>query len=444
MEFSPFLLEGKKTPSSFSLERSAIILAMVLNGTLEMVLQIEKVVAGGYGLARDAGQVVLVAGALAGERVRVQATPSKGVLKARLLEVLEASPDRVEVHDLPPTLDLAHAEYAAQLEIKRGFVLEALVRIGKLEGEVEPTRASPDRWHYRSVTQYAVSGPVEQRQLAYRERGSHRPRAVKHDPVASDPINTLLSKLEPGKLGNTLELVLRSSFANGDVVAALIGDAPRSNYSRAAMHLADLGVSGVSLARAGKRRFTGKVGVLWGEPTILERYGNLDVSVSASGFAQVNPKAATELYLEAVAWAGTGGTALDLYGGAGALGLQLAHSYQKVMVLDIALEGLDRGYADAERLGLTNVQYHQGDAMMMPSDIDTILLDPPRAGLDTEVLVKIQDSSAEKIIYISCDPATWARDVGRLVRQGWNLKRVIPWDFYPQTSHVEVLSLLER
>jgi tRNA/tmRNA/rRNA uracil-C5-methylase (TrmA/RlmC/RlmD family) len=114
-------------------------------------------------------------------------------------------------------------------------------------------------------------------------------------------------------------------------------------------------------------------------------------------------------------------------------------------VLEISAEAVARGQADAERLGLTNVDFVRGDARSL-GDLrpEVVALDPPRAGLGPEALAALLEAGPRRIVYVSCDPATWARDVGRLAAGGYRLEAVEPWDFYPQTSHVEVLSLLER
>lgn len=406
----------------------------------QTLLTIEKMVTGGYGLARLDGQVILVEGALPEEHVRVELIRGKGVQRARILEIVQASADRLPDDGMPSTLNLTHASYAAQLRYKQGFVQESLERIAKIQHPVHDTRPSPHTWQYRSVVQYALGSQG----AGYRDRQSHQVQTLRHDPAAHPSISALLERLEWHRLAGAQELVLRASFSSNEIVAAFIGEGQAAQYGRMAHHLADMGVVGVSWAAPHKRRFGSDLQLLWGDALILERYGRYDLSVSASGFAQVNPLAAGELYLKAAELAGKGRHALDLYGGSGALGLHVSDQFVRVTVLDVARESLKRGEQDAKRLGINNVRYRQGDAAHMPDDADTIIIDPPRAGLSPEVRQNIQNSSAKRLVYIACDPATWARDVGEYVRNGWTLCEVIPWDFYPQTAHVEVLSVLVR
>jgi tRNA (uracil-5-)-methyltransferase/23S rRNA (uracil1939-C5)-methyltransferase len=301
--------------------------------------------------------------------------------------------------------------------------------------------ASPLEWAYRNNAQYLVTS----RGLAYRERGSHTPAIVRNDPLVTELIADGLGSLDPAELEPSSEIAFRASVESGEVHACLIGLGKPRDYYAAREHLRDLGVNGVSFAFASlEGRFYSGVHHLWGKKLLLERYGDITLSVNAHGFAQVNPLAAGELYRHAATLAGTGADALDLYGGSGGLAFHLKPHFAAVTVLEISPESIARGQADAARLGLP-VHFVRGDATNLrdlPADV--ISLDPPRAGLSAEALEAVGQSVAQRLVYVSCDPATWARDVARLTRYGFALQQVQPWDFYPQTHHVEVLSLLER
>lgn len=412
-------------------------------------LQIEKVVAGGLGLARHLGGVVLVRGALGGEVVEASVQEAKGVRQGEVVRVLQASPDRVHAPDLP-TADLAHASYAAQLSIKRQLVEEAISRIAKLDHPVSETVPSPRQWHYRNGAQYLMTP----RGLAYRQRRSQGAWLLDggQDPLVMEAVQEVLSQLQADRLDPATEITFRGSRLTGEVVATLIGLGQPRSFLRAADHLMDLGVMGVSLAGPAGRRFSVGVKLIAGEVQIQERLGDVQVSVSASGFAQVNPEAAGLAYRQAAQWAGSGKVAVDLYGGSGAIGRHLAANFDKVVVLDTASEALRRGQSDVRRDQLSNGQeitqankvvFRNADASQMPQ-ADAVVVDPPRAGLSIEARDAIDANSAHTLVYVSCDPATWARDVGELVRRGWTLHEVAPHDFYPQTSHVEVVSRLTR
>lgn len=405
-----------------------------------LTLDIEKLVAGGLGLARDEQGVVLVRGALPGERVTARIRSGKGVRQGQVVEVLRRSPERTDSPELP-TADLAHATYAAQLDYKRGFVEEALTRIAKINHPVEATVASPQEWGYRNTAQYLVTPQG----LAYRERRGNEPLVFDRDPLVMPQIQAVLDRIDPLKLDPATEVAFRASVLTGEVVAALIGAGEPRTYLRASDHLMDAGVVGVSLAEPAGKRFSAGVRLIAGEGDIREQFGRVQVSVSAVGFAQVNPGAAGLAYEHAAELAGKGDHAADLYGGAGAIARHLSGQFRRVTVLDTSSEALSRGRQDVAESGEKNVTYRHGDAARFAEmGADVIVVDPPRAGLDESARQHIQHSTADRLVYISCDPATWARDVGDLARYGWKLGTVTPHDFYPQTSHVEIVSVLNR
>lgn len=410
-----------------------------------LTLEIEKLVAGGLGLARDEGGVVLVRGALPGERVTAAIRQGKGVRQGTVRDILRRSPERVDGPELP-TADLAFASYPAQLGYKRAFVEEALSRIAKLRAPVAETVPSPQEWHYRNTAQYLVTPGG----LGYRERRGHDARLFEGDPLVMEEIAAIVAKLDPERLDPATEIAFRASRLTGEVVAALIGSGEPRDFLRASDHLLDAGVVGVSLAQPAGKRFSAGVRLIAGESEIQEKFGDVQVSISATGFAQVNPAAAGLAYQRAARLAGTGDHAVDLYGGAGAIARHLSPHFRRVTVLDTSAEALTRGRQDvahsvAAGTGQKNITFRQGDASRL-HDIgaDVLVVDPPRAGLDEAAREAVQDSTADRLVYVSCDPATWARDVGELVRQGWKLGEVTPHDFYPQTSHVEIVSVLER
>ena len=405
-------------------------------------LTIEKIVAGGFGLSRTDEGVVLVRGALPGERVRAEIRAGRGVQQGVTREVLTPSPDRVDAPDLPTT-DLAHASYPAQLRYKREFVQEALTRIAKLNHPVAPTVPSPRQWAYRNTAQYLVTPQG----LAYRERRGHSAQSLEHDPLLMENIQTVSRLLDTSKLEGVLELSLRGSRLTGEVVATLIAPGEPRQYLKAADELMDCGTVGVSLAAPAGRRFSAGVHLIAGEPEITEQFGEVVCSVSASSFAQVNPEAAGLAYIRAARLAGRGPLAVDLYGGSGAIGRHLAPNFGKVVVLDTDFDALARGRHDVREAGTRNVSFRDGDAAQLAQaslQAGVVIVDPPRVGLSDMARDALHHSAALRIVYVSCDPATWARDVGDLVRRGWTLGEVTPHDFYPQTSHVEVVSVLER
>jgi len=240
------------------------------------------------------------------------------------------------------------------------------------------------------------------------------------------------------------EVALRGSLHEGKALLGLIGGDPRA-LRRTAQALVREGLEGVVWAEPHPRgRFRGRVVPLAGRTELLEAFGGILASVSVQSFAQVNPPAAGALFQEAKALAGKGRRALELYAGSGVLSLFLAEAFQEVVAIEISKDAIRRGERDRVRLGVENLRFHRGDVREAApfGAFDLVAVDPPRSGLSQEVLNYLLSTRPERILYIACDPATWARDVGRLVQEGYRLDFVRPYDFFPFTHHVEILSLL--
>lgn len=400
----------------------------------------EKLVPTGLGLARSPEGAVFVPGGLPGERVRGRPVRRKGAWFLEEVEVLSPSPLRYP-HPLPPSADLPLV-YEAQLPLKEGFVRESLERIARLEAPLEPIRPSPRALAYRAAAQYALH-PLGG--LAYRRPESHALQRLDQDPLLIEPLQEAFRLLSTWPLA-VEEVALRGSLYEGKALLGLIGGDPKA-LKRAARALVREGLEGVVWAEPHPRgRFRGRVIPLAGRTELLEDFGGVLASVSVQSFAQVNPLAAGALFQEAQALAGEGERALELYAGSGVLSLFLSRGFREVVAVEISKDAVSRGQRDKARLGVENLRFHRGDAREAArfGAFDLVAVDPPRAGLSREVLEYLVSSRPGRILYIACDPATWARDVGRLSQEGYRLLFVRPYDFFPFTHHVEVLSLLER
>lgn len=410
---------------------------------MQVELSPERLVHGGRALARlEDGRVVLVAGALPGERVLAELAQKSGVLQGRVTEILEASADRVPA-PIHPGLDLGFVAYPAQLDLKRGVLLDAARRAGcPLPDAVDAVVASPQVWNYRSAVQPAV----QHGRLGYRREGSRELVELDGDPSANEGANRAWSILVAADLPTSVrEVAVRANDA-GDALVALIATSPAKPFLDFAHRLVGQGIAGVALAPHDPRgRFRSGKERLAGDRDLLQRYGDVELSVSATAFAQPNPAAAGPAFRALAELAPGGRRAVDLFAGGGAIAAHLAGRYDEVIAVEIASESVDRGRRDMERLGRTNVRFERVDARRVDlPDADTIVVDPPRSGLAKELRAQIDASTASSLLYLSCDVATWARDASDFVRRGWRLERVRPYDFQPHTHHLEVLSAFER
>lgn len=410
---------------------------------MQLELTPERMVHGGRALARlPDGRVALVAGALPGERVVAELTTKSGVLQGRAIELVEASPDRVEAPP-HPGLDLAHARYAAQLRLKSEVLADAARRAGVgLPREASEVVASPNVWGYRSAVQPAVRNG----QLGYRREESHEVVVMDGDPSGNEGANRAWSLLASAGLPNAVqEVAIRANDA-GEALVALVSTAPAKALLHLAHGLVAAGIAGVASAPHDPRgRFRSGKSRLAGQREIRQRYGDVELSVSATSFAQPNPAAAGAAFRALREAAPGGRRAVELFAGSGAIARHLADRYDEVVAIEVASESVERGRRDVEREGGTNVRFERADARRIElPEADTIVVDPPRAGLAKDLRARIDGSSASTLLYLSCDVATWARDAAAFADRGWRLVRARPYDFQPHTHHIEVLSALER
>lgn len=435
-----------------------------------MEVRAERMVHGGLALGRTAeGAIALVRGAVPGETVVADVRLEKGVLMGTVVGVVSASPDRVPAN-VHPGLDYSFMTYERQLVEKGAVVADALQRArshaggGKALGSgavgapavgvsavgvqaaVPPAAVpAPSPWSYRSGVQPATA-PAG---LGYRLPGSSTVVVLGEDPVATPAVNAawqVATGLRAHRAAGVHELVIRAND-DGAALMAIVARAPARKLLPLAHALVGAGVVGVAHAPYDPRgRFRSGAERLAGERAILQRYGAVVLTITATSFAQPNPAAAGELYRELALWAGTGESAVELFAGGGAIAFHLAPAFGRVTAVEIDRGAIARGQRDAERLGVANVTFVRRDAReaAVPEGAELVVVDPPRSGLSAETRAAIHASGARRLIYVSCDAATWARDVADLERRGFELARFSPFDFYPQTHHVEVLSELVR
>jgi tRNA/tmRNA/rRNA uracil-C5-methylase (TrmA/RlmC/RlmD family) len=412
-------------------------------------LTIERPVHGGYCLASlPSGQRVLVAGVIPGERVDATVEVRKGVAFAVVDAILAASPDRVEP-PAHPGLDLGHVALPLQLAWKREVLADAARRVGvTLPAPLALPVPSPASWGYRASVQPAVVASAGAgSELGYRRPGSHELVALERDPTANAACDHAWSLLRQRRLPKGVrEVVIRGNEA-GEVLLTFIAVVDGKRLLPLAHDLVAAGIHGVALAPFDPRgRFRGGAERLAGARSLEQRYGSVTVSLSPGSFGQPNPAAAAGLFAELAAWAPPARHALDLYGGHGVIGMHLAARSERVTVIDIDRSAIERGRIDAARAGLEQVHHVRLDArdLRVPDDIDLIAVDPPRAGLAAATRAEIAASRARTLMMVSCDVATWVRDVADLLQRGFVLERVQAFDFQPHTHHLEILSRLRR
>ncbi|MDF1522503.1 MAG: methyltransferase, partial [Trueperaceae bacterium] len=293
----------------------------------------------------------------------------------------------------------------------------------------------------------AAGDAADATRLGYRRPGGHDVVALPDDPTANEACRAAWMALEGERPPRgVVEVAIRGNDA-GEALATLIATGEARDALDLAHRLVAAGVHGVGLAPHDPRgRFRGGAQRLAGARSIRQRYGDVELTLTATAFAQPNPAAAGALFRELASWAPAARHALDLYAGSGVIGMHLAPRVARVTALEIDRGAVERGRADAARLGLANVHHVRLDVrdLTVPDDVDLIVVDPPRAGLAAATRAAIAASRSRTLLYVACDVATWARDVADLTAAGFRLDRLRPYDFQPHTHHLELASRLVR
>ncbi|MGH2837600.1 MAG: 23S rRNA (uracil(1939)-C(5))-methyltransferase RlmD [Thermoleophilaceae bacterium] len=437
----------------------------------ELELVVESLAYGGRGVARAAGgYVVFVQGAIPGDRVRARVFKRKRSYgEARVSELLEPGPDRIEPRAPHPGAPWQILPYERQLEEKQAQVVDALERLGGFDrAPVEPIVPAVEQWHYRNKLEYSFGedsngGLV----LGFHPPGSWRQVVdVAEDILASPAIDDLRIRVREWceneglsahdretHAGFLRNLVVREGRHTGQLQARLVtsaGDFRAAHFAEAADAQSVIWSKTASLAEVTR---DAESQVLSGIDAIEERIGSLRFRVSADAFFQTNTEMAERLYAVAGEFAGLTGSerVFDLFCGIGTIGLTLAAQAREVWGVEIVEEAVADAIGNAELNGIENARFFAGNIRTAARPLveeagqpDVVVVDPPRAGLSQKIVRRIAEMEPKRVVYVSCNPTTLAPNARQLVDAGWTLQRVQPVDMFPQTPHIECVALLGR
>lgn len=396
-----------------------------------MRLTIEKAVSGGYGLARSGG-VVLVRGALPGEVVDAAiVSRKKDYATARTVAVVEPSAHRVPppcpVYGECGGCTLQHADYPCQLAMKASSLADTLRRIAKTGAGEPPVRPSrPFRYRHRGQFKANASG------VGFHAEGTHRLVPVEECPLMVDGINGLLPACrEAAAAGGVAGIVVAS---DGERTVALLGTV--AHDGRVAGVLMDGGAAGVGF-RDGAR----------GSLDLVFRLGEFRYGVSGGTFFQANWTLNRELVGRVRTLIGKEqrGRVLDLYAGAGNFTLPLSSVASEVVAVEEDGDAFRDLKRNVEENGIGNVRAVRSriERFRPSGRYDAVVVDPPRTGLSERAVRLLVALRAPRVLYVSCNAATLARDLSRL-SELYGIADLEAWDFFPQTHHVETLVVLAR
>lgn len=431
-----------------------------------MLVEVESLAHGGDGIARlDDGRVAFVRGGCPGDRADIEVvTEHQRHVDARVVSIITPSPDRVE----PPCpyfgtcggCQWQHVSAQMQLAAKTRIISDALHHIGHVEGAVLPATGDFPRYGYRNKVELVAGDKAGHLALGFHalhsdtfvpiERCLLLPPKQQGAPRALAGAIRYLSGRH-SSLG-ILRVGLRVSQRTGEIEVALWTPPGAFPRQMAAKALADA-VGATSVVRVlirgdAKARGIAGVEVLGGKGNWTEQFCGRRLTVSAPAFFQLNTAAAETLVTCAIGAAGltAADRVLDLYSGAGTFTLPLAATGAEVVAVEASKHALADLRRNLSRSGL-DADVVGGDARReLPAlgSFDVIFVDPPRSGLHEETIGALAATAARSIVYVSCNPSTFARDAARLADRGYGLSRIETHDLFPQTYHVECVGLFTR
>lgn len=460
-----------------------------------MNVTIDKLAYGGDGVARPGTDetVVFVSRAAAGDRLKVEIVEQKPRFRrARILKVLEPGPERTQ----PPCgyysgpdeasscggCHLQHLGYAAQLAAKEEQVQDAIKRIGGV-GEVPLGSANAREW-VAPTFHPAIAAP---KPLGYRNKATFHWNAaagrfglvavdqktvlpIVQCPLLAAPVDEAyraaagaaeaIAARDPLVRAGLITLVVRAGIATGQTLVALVvkPSAPASlaeEFGREVLARGQVTSILVNVNPSPDRELFGDAfTMVHGGPTILEKIGGVSFVLDPETFLQVNTEQAATLFGVAVAAAKLTGKerVLDLFCGNGGLALSAARAAKEVIGVETVAGAVKRGRESAMLNGIENVRFRVGRVESTLKTLfhgekvapDVVFVDPPRAGLKPLVIETLVKMKPKRVVYVSCNPTTLARDLKLFVKGGWVVRDVTPVDLFPQTYHVEAVVTLER
>ena len=457
---------------------------MKLKKNQEITLKIDDLGNNGEGIGHVDGYALFVKNALPGETIRARIMKcGKSYGYARVMEVLEDSGSgRVEPRcpaaERCGGCTIQHLTYERQLAYKEKKVRDCLVRIGGVDAdEVEwlPIIGMEDPWQYRNKAQFPVRMQKDNEGRPYPAAGFYAGRTHSIVPVSDCAIQhscmkrileTVLTWMrdqnvpaydESSHSGLVRHIYIRRAYHTGQIMVCLVINSRGISNLLQEMLLQKLtgipGMTGIFLNSNTDwtNVILGKeMKLLWGQAYIEDRIGDIRYHISPQSFYQVNPEQTEKLYQTALEFAGLSGeeTVWDLYCGIGTISLFLAQRARKVYGVEIVPEAVQNARENARLNGIVNAEFFCGAAEevvpKLAGQADVVVVDPPRKGCDGVLLDTIAGMGPERIVYVSCDPGTLARDVKKLGEMGYGVTKVRAVDMFGQGGHVETVVMLSH
>ncbi len=450
----------------------------VLKKNQKIKLEITGMTAEGSGVGKYEGMAVFVPMTAVGDVIECTVVKTgKSFCFGKCDRVLTASESRIEP-DCPQYKRCGgcvfrHISYAEELRIKKQRVNDAVRRIGGLDIECEGIigAENPDRYRNKAQLPCRADG-CGKLQLGFFAAHSHRLIECTDcllQPAEFAAIEAAFKRFvdetkteiydETAHKGRVRHLYLRSSALTGEIMVCVVVNGNGLHHEELLVQMlreASDRISGIVINRNTEKTnvITGrKCRVVWGKEYITERLCGVDFRISPLSFLQVNPVQAQKLYEKAAEYAGLTGseTVLDMYCGAGTIGLTMARYAKQIIGAEVVPEAVSDAWENAQANGIENARFIEGDAAVAAARLsdegvvpDVVVLDPPRKGCDVSLINTVSDMKPKRVVYVSCDPATLARDMKLFVERGYMPRKLTAVDMFPRTAHVECVVLMTK
>jgi 23S rRNA (uracil1939-C5)-methyltransferase len=418
---------------------------------MSVILKVEGYNSGGAGVCRHEGKTVFVPFAVPGETVEVNITREhKSYCEGRILNIVESSDERrhplCDIFYTCGGCSLMHMSYGEQLRFKKQKVENALKRIGGIDCRINDIIGMDEPYGYRNKALYSKDGS----RIGFYRKNTHEVVETQRCMILPKDVEDIKNKLRNIIDGNDAitGILIRRSFANDEISVILITGIDELTDPVKVDDILKTSdkISSIDILDP-ERNITR---CLYGKGYIEEKIGGYVFRIYPDSFFQVNTEQTKKLYDVILKYADPKGheNVIDLYCGAGTIAAYIAGSVKEVIGVDTGKRSIQAAMENIEINNITNVRFIKGKAedVLKKIDIhaDIVIVDPPRAGCDAKVLKDISDMKPDKVIYVSCDPSTLARDLKILVSYGYDCLEAQPVDMFPQTEHVETVVLMLR
>jgi len=444
----------------------------------EYVVEIQGLGYEGEGVCKIDNFTIFIPGALENEKVRIVIVKiNKNYGFGKLLEVIETSKDRVVpecgIYKRCGGCQLQHLNYEAQLRFKKNRVEDCLRRIGKVDNFIlHDTIGMENPYRYRNKVQLPVGRNHGEVNIGFYAQRSHEiidmETCIIQDETADKVVSLIKQWIneynievydEQKNTGTVRNVMLRKAFKTKELMVVVVTRNLEMPHKDELVDMLKTNIPGIkSIIQNVNSKQTNvvlsdKCITLYGSDTISDYIGDFKFNISPLSFFQVNPVQTEVLYNKALEYAGLTGNEIvfDAYCGTGTITLFLSQKAKKVYGVEIVPQAIENAIINAKQNDIDNAEFIVGEAEKVIPDLikqgikaDVVMVDPPRKGCGIELLEAISSIKPKRIVYVSCDPGTLARDVGLLKVMGYKTVEVQPVDMFPQTAHVECVVLMSR